>query len=109
MAESSISFNHSELKPSLALFLAFLSDFDNELAIDLRTFKPLSVLKNILAAATVAAPAKKEKKDLSTDLMTTEFLCADRKMENLMPSRKNRIRQKAENENIRLIRYTACL
>ncbi len=70
MAESSISFNHSELKPSLALFLAFLSDFDNELAIDLRTFKPLSVLKNILAAATVAAPAKKEKKDLLEALMT---------------------------------------
>jgi hypothetical protein len=34
--------------------------------------------------------------------MTTEFLSADRKMENLMPSRKIRLRQKAESENIRL-------
>jgi len=33
--------------------------------------------------------------------MTTEFLSAERKMENLMPSRKNRLRQKAENENMR--------
>ena len=40
--------------------------------------------------------------------MTTEFLSANRKMENLMPSRKIRLRQKAEiyeeAENLRLKR-----
>lgn len=70
MAESPKSLNHSELKLSLALFRAFLNDLDKEPAIDLRTFRPLSVLKNTLAAATVAAPARKDKKDLLEALIT---------------------------------------
>ena len=64
MAESPRSLNHSELKFSFVLALAFFNDLDKDVATDLRTLNPLSVLKKTPAAATVAAPARKEKNDL---------------------------------------------